>query len=140
MQVSHVPPESLESVWLKVQPMVSRGLTRGAGDSLTGDDICRGVLSGDLEMWAVHDGPEIVSIVVLRIVRRARGLVVIVVLVAGRDFSAWGQRIQSLIQDYAGLIGAVGIEATARPGMAKWLSAMGWRRKAEIMELDHGRS
>lgn len=139
LSVSAVGPGQALAVWNHVLPMVRRGLKHGAGDSTSEQEIISSVLSGQMTMWAVHDGDEITATVILQAIPRSKGTALLVVLVAGRDFKTWGERVQSLIQDYSELIGAYTIEAVARDGMAKWLKEMGWRRKATIMELGNGR-
>jgi hypothetical protein len=86
----------------------------------------------------VHEGELVVAAIVLNVVHRLRGLVLVVVMAAGKDFRQWGRMVIELIRDYAQLIGAVAVEATVRRGMEKWLSELGWHRKAVIMGLDHG--
>lgn len=138
LSVSRVWPEHFEFVWDQVQPMVRRGLRHGAGDTLTQDGLKKSILNGDMELWAVHDDDSITAIVVLQIVERERGLVLFVVLVAGRDFDNWSSHVNDLIAKYAEQIGAYSVEATARKGMAKWLEKLGWKRKAILMEQSNG--
>jgi len=139
LSVSRVAPVNLDFVWREVAPMVERGLRHGAGDSTSPAELRAAIATGKMELWAVADGGDIVAIVVLRVVSRVKGVALLVSLVAGRDFDSWGQMISDLVADYAELIGAYTVEATARKGMAKWLAQMGWRQKAIVMELDNGR-
>lgn len=137
--VEQVPWTQLEHVWPQIEPAVVRGLRHGAGDSTSADEIFGAIANGSMLLWVVHDGSDIIAAIVLQVVKRESGLALVVVLVAGRDFWKWADRVQQLILEYAELIGAYTIEAVARDGMAKWLRQLGWRKKATIMELDHGR-
>ena len=139
LSVSRISPAEFDAVWAEVEPMAASGFRHGAGDTITPDEIRASVISGDMEMWAVHDADDITAVVVIQIIERPQGRVLAVVLVAGRGFASWGQQVQELLQEYASLIGADWIEAVARDGMAKWLSRMGWKRKATLMELKNGR-
>ena len=137
--VSRVFPEQFDAVWSAAAEAADGGFRHGAGDTITPEEIRQSVISGDMEMWAVHDAEQIAAVVVIQVVGRPQGKVLKVVLVAGREFASWGQQIQELLTEYANLIGAASIEAVARPGMAKWLAQMGWKRKATVMELKDGR-
>lgn len=139
LQVSHVTPDKLDFVWDQVLPMVKRGLRHGAGDTTSAVEIYSFLEAGDMEMWAIHEGPSITAIIVLEIEKRQRGLVLNVVLIAGKSFESWSEQVQKLIEDYASLIGAYTIEAVVRDGMRKWLEPLGWKRKATIMEIKNGR-
>lgn len=139
LSVSRVLPDQFDLVWSAVGDAANGGFRHGAGDTITPEEIQQAVIAGRMEMWAVHDVERVVAAVVIQVVNRPKGKVLLVVLVAGRDFASWGQTVQDLLVEYAGLIGAVSIEAVARAGMAKWLSNMGWSRKATVMELKNGR-
>ena len=139
LSVSSVPPEQLDFVWLQVRPMIRRGLKYGAGDSVSEAEIYTDIAEGKMLLWAVHSGDHVIAVLVLQVAQRARGLALIVILAAGRDFWSWSYKVQDIIVDYAELIDAYTIEAVARDGMAKWLKELGWKKKAVIMELKNGR-
>src|SRR3546814_7012681 len=89
LQVSQVLPGQVDAVWLQVDRLVARGLRQTGDDSTTSALIREDVRYGRLAMWVVHDDHEIVAVVVLNIVKRLTGPVLIVVLIAGRDFQSW---------------------------------------------------
>ncbi len=137
--VSRVEPQSIDVVWPQIAPMVRRGLRHGAGDSITEEQILHELYAGQMELWAVHDGEEIIAGLVLQIIQRSKGPALIVIFQAGRDFARWSERVNSLIRDYADLIGAYTVEAVCRKGAAKWLKELGWTEKAITMEMRNGR-
>lgn len=139
LSVSAVPPEQVDFVWTQVEPMVLRGLSHGAGDSTTGDHVKASIKRGDSILWAVHDGDDVTAVVVLEIVEHPAKTTLFVALIAGSRFSEWAPMVHGLLQDYAALIGADTVEASVRDGLTKWLSAMGWKRKATLMEIAHVR-
>lgn len=139
LSVSSVQPEELDFVWLQVRPMIHRGLRHGAGDTVSEAEIYTDILEKRMELWAVHLDEEVIAVVVLQILEREAGRALVVVLVAGRNFWSWSEKVQNLISEYGALIGAYTIEAVARGGMSKWLDKMGWHKKAVIMELKNGR-
>lgn len=119
--------------------MVRKGLKHGAGDSITEDEILHGLMTGRMQLWAVHKGEEVIAGLVLQTIERECGRALFIVVMAGRDFAEWSPKVNGLLQDYADLLGAYTIEAMCREGIAKWLKALGWKRKAIKMELRHGR-
>lgn len=136
--VSSVRPELLAEVWPHVVEKIAKGIERASQGALTPAGIYQAVAAGDMELWLVHDGREVMAAVVLRVNARPDGHALTVVLVAGREFHRWGRHIQELIRDYAQIIGANTVQAVARPGMARWLERMGWKKKATVMELKDG--
>jgi hypothetical protein len=139
LSVSRVLPEQLPEVWPQVQPMVRRGLKRGAGDSTSEAEILSGIARGSMELWAVHDGPDVLAVIVLQVQRREVGPAIFVHLMAGHDPATWSETVQGLLLDYQALVGAYTIEALARPGLAKRLKERGWKQKAITMEIGNGR-
>lgn len=133
-QVSAVAGREVDAVWPKIDAMVTRGLEAIHDDTTTSALLREGVRHGRLVLWIVHSGDEIVAAIVLNIVKRFGGPVLLVVMIAGRDFEAWAPQVQQLLQDYRQLIGATRIESVSRPGMEKWMRRLGWRRRAVMME------
>lgn len=134
-EVSRVPPELADHVFDQLAPMVARALRHGAGDSTTEAHLRAEVRTGNMAMWAVHRGAEIVACVVLSVHRYPAKTTVFIELAAGRDLGVWVERIEELLRDYRDLVGADTIEATCRDGMTRRLLRRGWRRKATVVEL-----
>lgn len=139
MEISSVPPEQIDYVWAQVEPMVERGLAEAAGDSLSPDYLKASIKRGDSLLWAVHEGMNVIAVVALDVVRHPAKTTVLVVLIAGERFRDWSEKVQTLLREFAALVGADTIEAVVRDGMTKWLAPMGWRRKATLMELKNVR-
>lgn len=134
LSVSAVPPSSALAVWSQIRPQALRALAHGWGDSLTEQELVGDILHGSKQLWAVHRGTDVVAALVLACDERAKGKALMVVCAAGRDFDLWSLTVQGLLDDYAALLGAYTIEAVCRPGMARKLEPLGWRRKAIVME------
>lgn len=135
VEVSRVPLESIEYVWNRVRRSIERALSHGCGDSITADQLLAKILSGDMTMWAVHEGPEILACVVLSVHTYPAKLTLVVELLAGRDMDRWAEKVEGLLRDCRDLIGADTIEASCRAGLAKRLVGRGWKSKAVIVEL-----
>lgn len=136
--ISRVPPELSLDVLVQVESEARKGLQIASGGSLTYEELRAYCLKGSMELWAVHEGQDVIAVLVLQAVRRADGLVLLVVLMAGRDFASWCERANGLLQEYAELMGAVRIESTSRKGAAKWLEQLGWKPRTIIMEKSIG--
>jgi hypothetical protein len=128
-------------VWPVLQASIRRGLSAGAGDTLTEVQLFEGVQSGAMDMWVAHDGDDIKGAVILQIDRRAQGKVLFVVMSVGLP----GQAIACTecflprLREYGEMIGAYTVESWSRPGAARVLARYGCKPKAMIMELNDGR-
>jgi hypothetical protein len=135
LSVSHVPPNQIDAVWPLVVEKIRRGLRHGAGDSTTAEQLRESIRSGDCILWAVTERDEVLAVIVLEIQKYADKRTLAVLLIAGRDFKKWINRVLELIRDLADLTGVDTIEASVRDGLVKWLSPLGWHKKATLMEL-----
>ena len=135
IEISSVTPEMLDHVWSSQIEMIERGLRHGQGNDVTSDDMLAGILLGRWLMWVIHRGTDIIAIVVLSVITTPRKKKLFVELIAGRDLPSWYVQLHDLLIDFKEVIGADCIEASCRPGLAKYLSEMGWSKKATIMEL-----
>lgn len=126
--VSTVPPEQLEAVW----PDVARSLAEVQDLDL--EALRASLADGRRILWVVHRGDAISSSVVLEFVRHSsERLGLRVVALAGERFWEWAETVQQLLVDLAELTGAETLEASARPGMARWLSRLGWRPQKVVV-------
>lgn len=142
LSVSRVGPNVLDAVWGKLLPQIRRGLSKGAGDTLSESGMYCAVALGTLELWVVHDGDDIRAGLFMQIAKRDRGTALIVLdIVAGtgRGFRAYAEKMLPTIREYGDLIGAYTIESVSRPGAARLLRRLGCKPKAMIMELGNGR-
>lgn len=115
--------------------MIERALSHGEGDSTTSAHLLAAVLTGDLQLWVVHDGPEIVAGLVVAVYIHPGKRTVWVELCAGRDLDRWIADIERLLRDFRDIVGADTVEASCRPGLAHRLGKRGWSRKAIRLEL-----
>ena len=142
LSVSRIKPEDLLVVWAKLVPQIRRGLRKGAGDTLSERGLFRAVVSGDLDLWVVHDGSEIMGGLFLQIEKRERGVALVVLDVVagtGRGLRDYAEMMLPRIREYGKMVGAYTIESVSRPGAARMLKSLGCRPKAIIMELSDGR-
>ena len=138
LSFSQVPPEYLDFVWQQIEPEVRRGLRRVGSGHETGDHLHEAVRGGRMTMWAIHEGTEVHAAVIFSLRQSGSRLYVFVEMLAGRGIDAWIDELIRLLMDYRGLIGAKGLEASCRPGLARYLERKGWRRKAVVMRAPEG--
>lgn len=136
-----MPADQAGAVWPQVAPLAAKALRRIREDNLTPEIMLQRVLEGRYLMWAVTcSGGALTGVLLLEVVKRRRGRVLMVVLVAGARFTGWAPAVQPLLQDFAAIVGARKIESHSRPGMEAWMRELGWRKRAVIMEWEpeHG--
>lgn len=122
-------------VWEDLLPMIERGLQRGQADGTTAEHMLFRIIDGTYKLWAGLIDGKVVAGVVLSVREHDVGRKVFVHMLAGERMPEWADELQRLLLDFAGLVGAKCIEASCRPGLAKFLRGTGWRRKAIVMEL-----
>ena len=115
--------------------MVERGLRRGQGDGTSAEELYAAIQAGEMSLWAVHAGEDVQAVVVLSVIPIPGGKKLFVQLLAGSNMDEWADELEKVIADCRDILGATCVEASCRPGLARYLGRRGWRRKAEIMEL-----
>lgn len=134
LQVSQVPPDLATSVWERFLPLIERALSRGAGCT-TPTHMLAEILTGDMQLWAVHEGEDVIAAVVVSVRKTSVKTSVCVELVAGRDLDRWIGKLEDLWREFRDLAGADTIQASCRGGIARRLKRRGWRVRAQLMEL-----
>lgn len=114
--------------------MILRGLAHGQGDGATEDSLKAELRSGDLNMWVAQDASGVVAGMIFRVIEYPAKKSVFIELVAGRGLNEWFDKEFHLLEEFKDMIGADVIEASCRPGLARFLESRGWHRKAVIME------
>jgi hypothetical protein len=140
--VSRVYPNNLRTVWPKLLPNIRVGLRKGAGDTLTEQMLWEGVHSGEMDLWVIHSGDEILAGLILQVHQRERGKALVVLMIAagtGKSMRHYLPEILPRLREYGEMIGAYTVESVSRPGAARLLSRFGCKPKAMIMELSDGR-
>lgn len=135
LTVSQASPEAVLSVWLAIEPMMRKAIASGDGDSTTPERVLSQLLAGNLSLWVVHRGSEVVAGLVINVRQYPAKKSVIVEIAAGRELDAWADCVEKLLREFKALVGADTIEASCRPGLARRLGKRKWRQKAVIMEL-----
>lgn len=115
--------------------MIRKGLSHGQGDESTPEQLKAAIERGESQLWVIHEGEDIKAGVVVSVTDTAVRKVW-VDLLAGRDMNEWLPELVSTLADFRDLVGAKCVEASCRPGLAKHLKPLGWKRKAIVMSLE----
>lgn len=132
--ISRVTDEDLPSVWGLMSPMIERALSKGQGDGTTPQHAYQAVLEGYSQMWVVHEGDDIQACAIIGLEDAPNCKKLIIEVLAGRGMDEWGDTLTELLSDFKDILGAKCLEASCRPGLAKYLKTKGWKQKAIIME------
>lgn len=134
ISVSRVARADADRVFRALHTELERGLRQVAGRPTSYAQLRDSVLSGEMIMWAVQDGPELLAAVILSVRKYSSYTALVVELAAGRELERWAELVEELLRDYRELVGAEVVEALCRGGMAKKLAAR-WKKRAVLMEL-----
>lgn len=132
--ISRVTADSLNDVWGQMAPMIIKGLSHGEGDGWTLDALLDAVRGGSMEMLVAHEGNDVLGCAILAIREYPRKTSVFVQMVAGRHGHIWSGEMIDCLESYREANSADFVEASCRPGLARYLARHGWRRKAIVME------
>ncbi len=88
-----------------------------------------------MQMWVSHEDGQIDSGIIISVTQNLNGQKVWVELLAGEDMDSWVDDMEGSLKKFQDFIGAMCVEASCRPGLAKYLKRRGWKEKAIVMEL-----
>lgn len=131
--ISKVNNDSLLHVWNELLPQIEKAYKQGAGDSTTPDQVYESVKSGELEMWVVHEGSEVVAALLFAIKQYPAKKTIFIELVAGKNMKSWEGEMENKLREYKDLIGADTVEACSRKGVPRMLRHC--KVKAYLVEL-----
>ncbi len=134
MNIREVTPLALADVWPALSGWVNKGLKHGQGDEALESDLFQNVITGRNQLWVVQDEDNIVGGVFFS-VHESRVKKVYIDLLVGVRMQDWVDELENLLRDYKDLVGAVCVEGSCRPGLAKLLGERGWKQKAIIMSI-----
>jgi hypothetical protein len=133
LQVSSVPPDQIDTVFLSCLPMIERALRHGAGDSVTVAQLYAEVKSEESRMWVIHD-TDIVATLIWGVHEYPNKRTLFVEVIAGTRLDEWREMAEAHLRELADRIGADTIEASCRFGLMRKLKDS-WRPKAVLMEM-----
>lgn len=134
-----VYPEDVRYVWHLVESDVENAAKYSNGTH-NADVILQAIMGRRSLLWIITDpDDEPVAHMITEIAQYPLKRVVVVVTAGGRDFKKWQDVGMETLLRYQEEANCDSLEAVCRPGMAKWLSQLGWNKKSTIMEFDHGR-
>lgn len=132
--ISEVPRAAISTAVNAVFRHIKKALRSGQGDATNMQEFMHALDTGRMSLWAVHDEGEIQAVAGLSVTQYATGRKVFVHVLAGSGMDEWGDQMERALQDCRDVTGSMCVEASCRPGLAKYLKKRGWKTKAVIME------
>ena len=93
--ISRAPRDDFDGVWNTLLPQIEKGLQHGAGDCTTTDEMYRCVQNGDLEMWVIHEGSEVIATLLIKVKQYPAKKTLYVEMMAGKNLSSWVEEGQN---------------------------------------------
>lgn len=134
MKLSYVAPALVPQVLGAFARQVKKAFSVGQADAVTPQDMLAAIQDGREMLWAVHDGENVKGAVLVSVPTYSTGRKVWVSMIVGEDMPEWADDVESALTKYRDEVGAMCVEASCRPGLARYLTRRGWRTKAVIME------
>lgn len=134
MHVSVVPKEHVPQVWAQVEPFM-----QGAADYTNGryetPDVYDLIMQYDYLLWIAFDDSGIRGAVVTFFGAYPRKRTLNVMFLGGEDAGAWKQPMFEVLNRWASENQCVTIEASGRPGWARFLRDDGFTPLWQTFEL-----
>lgn len=121
--------DQIYKLWEVVEPMIGSALEYSDGKYDT-DDIHELLEEKQMQLWVVVENKIIIACGVTQIVIYPQKKVCLLVVVAGKDFSRWSDKL-NYIEEWACDIGCTSFEAYCRPGWEKILKD--WEKIHTVM-------
>ena len=131
MNLIGIPQSTVGIMWSRVEPFIARVSGNTVADYSPGD-IQAGVSSGEMQLWAVVSGPEVLAAVVTRLNETSKRKVCEIIYAGSADkVGDWGFVIEG-IEEWARDAGCSRVMLAGRKG---WLRALqGYEQTAVVME------
>lgn len=120
--ISGVPSDDVETMWPWVMPFVMRYLDKSREHRWNAVDIKDMLLERDLQLWLIHNGDAIKTVVLTQLVNYPRVRECNIFMVCGELLDDWRECNEYLLS-WAAEHGCHYASAMARKGFAK---AVGW--------------
>lgn len=128
-----------KSVWPVFRRQYLAMLKRGAGESLTEDEIIDCLYSGEYQMiYGVLENSRLCGSCIFTFQEREKGLACFVVGIAGWDMDEWKDPFCDYMDEVCKMKGCYALETIARAGNVPQLKERGWRTKGTWMEKRYG--
>lgn len=118
-------PFEVDTRWDEIEPGLSRAL-KYMERLMNADDVRRLLHENMLKMLQIYEDSEPIGYVTLEKINYPRGRMLRVVSLQGERLDIWFEELVRQIRRAAVMLGADGVEAAVRPGMAKMFKRLGY--------------
>jgi hypothetical protein len=134
--VNQVPPEQVDLVWTRVEPVLSRAVRRGRGHFTT-RDLRRAVVRGEQQLWMVTEEGRLIAALVSEVnLSPAKRGTLTVYCGAGRNARGWVGDAVATIGAYARGRGCAELRVVGRRGWERHLAPYGFSPEAIVFVRD----
>lgn len=134
MKTTIVPKEHINLVWDSIKTFVERCAKYTYG-RYTAEDILKGLLTKDQQLWIAFDDKEIHGFWVTEVTTYPRMKALVLHFVGGRRFKEWLPDGFPKLQQFARDTGCSKMESYGRPGWEKMWQEHGYKAKLVFYEL-----
>lgn len=129
--IRQVTAEEFAPAWKHFYPKIRKALS---GDEIAAAALYTRILNGYAQMWLVRGDEGCKACAIVSIGKTPSCTKLIVEVLAGEGLSEWSATLTEFLSDIKDIIGAKSLEASCRPGLAKYLKNEGWKVQSIIME------
>jgi hypothetical protein len=126
--ISIVRPETIERAWGHCERFLATAICKSHGELLL-EDAHKACLDGSMQLWMVYtSAPEFLGAAVTQLVEYPQFSTMRIVLLGGKRFDEWKEKLDELISDSARSLGCKRMEAYGRAGFVRSLQGLGYNR------------
>jgi hypothetical protein len=119
-EILYTPKEMVEDIWPKVQGYIDSALEYSIGEYLH-TDILELIMSGQMQLWCVGDGNEIIAAYTTQIRNYPQLNTLLVHTLGGSNFHKWGRLMEESLYQLARLQNCSHLEVYGRKGWGRLL-------------------
>jgi len=124
-QIDFVAPVYIPEVWVQVEALLTRGLSKGE-DLLTLPEIYHRLAMGEFILWTVQQEKVLKAVALTEVGAFHDGHVCFIYLLSGYDMETWITDLHEAILGWAREAGCRKVKALGRPGWKKYYKQHGW--------------
>lgn len=135
MDIIPLSTDAAIAMWGEISPILDPAI-RFCGGKYHLNDVLDDIRAGTAQVWMVKDGVTITGISVTHVVDYARKTMLLVLCLAGKDFSLWDNIVKDHFIPYAKRHNCAGIEFLGRNGWIKRAAKLGFTPIHTVFQLD----
>lgn len=133
--VTGVPKEKIHLIWPQAKESLSR-VEEQVPRELSMDDLLQNLLSGQMQLWFIAEGPKVLAFFVTKLVTYSHMKGIQVLWLAGEGSEIWLDKTHETLIEWGKSLGASRLELIGRKGWQRVLAPYGWEQPHVVLHKE----